>query len=67
MAPRIEALLKLADACEAATGPDRDLDESIMYATSFLIVDNPKPYTASLDAAKSPTVHSAAMRLVQSL
>jgi hypothetical protein len=46
-----ETLVELAARCEAATGPDRLLDDDIMYATQNIIVDNPAAYTASLDAA----------------
>ena len=52
-------LLKLAERCEAATGPDRELDAQIgrFVAAEFLqqIPDRPQygcqPFTASLDAA----------------
>ena len=46
-------LLKLAERCEAAEGPDRELDLDIMRWAENIGGDpaNARPYTASIDAA----------------
>jgi hypothetical protein len=47
-----DKLIELAKACEAATGPDREIDTLIGYAVDLPTEDAQLPrYTASLDAA----------------
>lgn len=49
----MSALLELADRCEAATGPDRELDAEIHDAVFPITLELPRypRYTVSLDAA----------------
>jgi hypothetical protein len=47
-----DKLIELAKDCEAATGPDREIDTLIGYAVDLPTEDAQLPhYTASLDAA----------------
>jgi hypothetical protein len=47
-----DKLIELAERCEAATGPDREIDTLIGYAVDLPTEDAQLPrYTASLDAA----------------
>jgi hypothetical protein len=47
----MSALLDLAERCERATGPDRELDRAIRDAVYHPCLNNGATYTASLDAA----------------
>ncbi len=47
--PDEQRLLELADRCEKATGPDRNLDAEIDMLV-FGCIEDP-PFTSSLDAA----------------
>ena len=47
-----QALVELAERCEAAEGPDRELDDSIRFITRQPFNAHQEPsYTASIDAA----------------
>jgi hypothetical protein len=50
----VNALLELAERCEAATGPDRELDEAILracWSTGRTPTDLGPRFTASIDEA----------------
>jgi hypothetical protein len=49
----VSALLELAARCEAAAGPSFALDIEIAYAINHPLEGLAKPYTASIDAART--------------
>jgi hypothetical protein len=64
----LPSLLELADKCERASGPDRELDEAIARQTHILgrrmWSGVAKPYTASLDSAMTLVPEGSAWRVV---